>query len=82
MSTADVANSEILPQILHEGKYRLYRIPQNGNLHLVYQPTNGAEMHLEIPGAILALAEQAANGEMNPAQMMKAMMGMVGGMSG
>lgn len=83
MSTAkEVTKAEaILPQILHQGVYRLYRIPQNGNLHLVYKPHDGEEMHLEIPGQLLALAERAANGDINPMEMMKTMMsgGMFGG---
>jgi hypothetical protein len=74
-----VESGQILPQMLHQGLYRLYRIPQNGNLHLVYKPDNGAEQHMEIPGKLLALAEQAANGDINPMDMMKAMGGMFSG---
>jgi len=62
------------PEILHEGTYRLYKLP-NGTLHLVYKRKgNTEEDHMEIPGALMQLAQSAAEGNMSPMDMMKAAM--------
>lgn len=67
------------PQILHQGKYRLYEL-MDGTLHLVYKPVGAEkELHLEIPGHILRLAKAAADGQMSPIDMMKAAAGIIMG---
>jgi hypothetical protein len=78
----EVAEKITYPRIMHEGNYRLYE-KEDGTLHLVYLP-NGAdqEEHLEIPGALMQLAKQGAEGKMNPLQMMKAAAGMLMGGGG
>ena len=75
---------EIVPEergarIMHQGIYRLYE-KDDGTLHLVYLP-DGAdhEEHMEIPGALMQLAKQGAEGKISPMQMMKMVGGMLGG---
>lgn len=67
------------PRVMHEGTYRLYE-NADGGLHLVYLPNGETEtQHMEIPGAMIALAKQAENGAVSPMQMLKSMAGMLGG---
>jgi hypothetical protein len=76
MTTAK-SEVQLLPEIVHEGQYRLYKLP-NGGLHLVYLIAGETEeRHMEIPGALIALAEGAANGEMSPMDMMKGAMSLM-----
>jgi hypothetical protein len=69
------------PIILHQGRYRLYRKPDNG-LHLVYQRDDKDEPdHMDLPGAMVAIFDQAAAGNLSPVEMIKAAMNvMKGGM--
>jgi hypothetical protein len=77
--TEVAAKQIVYPRVMHEGKYRLYE-KSDGTLHLVYKP-NGAENeeHMEIPGALIALAKQAENGSMSPIDMMKMAAQVMGG---
>jgi hypothetical protein len=74
-----VPASPVTPVILHEGRYRLYE-KADGTLHLVYRP-DGKEQdeHLEVPGALIKLAKDAAEGNINPMDMMKMAGKMMGG---
>ena len=59
------------PQVLHEGRYRLYEKP-DGGIHLVYKRDDkDEEDHMEIPGAMLRLAKMASEGNMSFPQFMK-----------
>lgn len=70
----EVAETETpngVPQILHEGRYRLYGKP-DGGIHLVYKRDDKEEEdHFEIPGQMLRLAQLAGSGEMTFPQFMK-----------
>jgi hypothetical protein len=60
-----------MPQVLHEGRYRLYEKP-DGGLHLVYLVDGQeTEQHMEIPGAMLRLARMASEGNMTFPQFVK-----------
>lgn len=70
------------PAVLHEGRYRLYE-KADGTLHLVYRPDGTTkDEHLEVPGAIIKLAKDAAEGNINPLDMMKMAGKMMGGAGG
>jgi hypothetical protein len=73
----EIASTE--PVMLHEGRYRLYQNP-DGGMHLVYRPDgdDATDMHMEIPGALIRLSEQAASGKISPVQMMRSVMGFMG----
>lgn len=66
------------PVILHQGRYRLYEKP-DGTLRIQYR-RDGAEEDdfMELPGAMVRLAKAAAEGKMNPIQMMREVMKMNG----
>lgn len=67
------------PVIVHEGRYRLYRKP-DGTLRVQYRRTDKTEDDFfEIPGFMLKLAQNAADGKMNPMQMMQQAMKLMGG---
>jgi hypothetical protein len=73
----EIASNE--PVMLHEGRYRLYQNP-DGGMHLVYRPEGqDTDMHMEVPGALIRLSEQAATGKISPMQMMRSVMGFMGG---
>lgn len=61
-----------LPVIVHEGRYRLYELP-DGTLRIQYR-REGAEAddHIELPGAMVRLAKAASEGNISPMDMMKA----------
>lgn len=75
----EIAEKVTYPRVVHEGQYRLYE-KSDGTLHLVYLP-NGAEHeeHMEIPGALIQLAQQADEGKIGPMQMMKMAASLMGG---
>jgi len=57
------------------GRFAFYRMP-DGGLHISYLKDGEEEtQHLDVPGFILKLAEQAANGKMNPVKMLAIMRG-------
>jgi hypothetical protein len=60
------------PVIVHQGRYRLYELP-DGTLRVQYR-RDGAEAddHIELPGAMVRLAKAASEGNMNPLDVMKA----------
>lgn len=63
-----------MPQIMHEGRYRLYGKP-DGGLHLVYLVDGQEdEQHMEIPGKMVRLAAMASEGKLSLPQMVKEMM--------
>jgi hypothetical protein len=68
------------PIILHQGRYRLYRKPDNG-LHLVYQRDDADEPdHMELPGALLSLAQAAGEGKLTLPEMLREVMKLRGQM--
>jgi hypothetical protein len=75
----EIAEKITFPRVVHEGQYRLYE-KADGTLHLVYLPRGAEhEEHMEIPGALIAIAKQGAEGNINPMQMMKMAASMMGG---
>jgi hypothetical protein len=65
MSTDIETVDQALPNVLHEGRYRLYQKP-DGGIHLVYKRDDkDTEDHMEIPGAMLRLAQMASEGNMS-----------------
>lgn len=59
------------PVILHQGHYRLYEKP-DGTLRIQYKRDDkDEEDFMELPGAMVQLAKSAAEGNLNPAQMMR-----------
>ena len=80
MSELEIFSGEPVnePTILHQGRYRLYKLP-DGGMHVVYKMDGqDEEKHMEVPGQILSMAEGLATGKMNPAHIMKSIMGMMG----
>ena len=64
-------SSEPTPEILHEGRYRLWAKP-DGGLHLVYQRTDKDEPdHMELPGPMVRLFNSALAGNMSLGEMMR-----------
>jgi hypothetical protein len=61
----------VSPQIMHEGRYRLYQNP-DGGMHLVYLPDGqDEEQHMNFPGSMLRLARMASEGNMTFPQFIK-----------
>jgi len=75
-----IENSAIQgPVIIHEGRYRLYGKP-DGGLHIVYQRSDSdTPDHMEFPGAIVAMAKAASEGNLSPTDMLREMMKMRNG---
>jgi hypothetical protein len=72
--TQEVAKTE--PVIVHQGRYRLWENP-DGGLHLVYQRDDKDEPdHMQLPGALLAIARAAGEGTMSLPEMMREVMKM------
>ena len=64
------------PTIVHQGRYRLWQKP-DGGLHLVYQRDDKSEPdHMDLPGALLALAKAAGEGKLSLSDMMREIMKM------
>jgi hypothetical protein len=62
------------PIIVHKGVYTLWRKP-DGTLRIQYRRADKDEDDFfELPGAMVALAESAAQGKIGPMEMMKAVM--------
>jgi hypothetical protein len=61
-----------VPVIVHEGRYRLYELP-DGTLRIQYR-REGAETddYIELPGTMVKLAKAASEGNMSPLDVMKA----------
>lgn len=82
MTDQVVAAAEItkFPRVVHQGRYRLYE-KADGTLRIQYRRDDADEDdHFELPGFMLELAKSAAEGKMNPMQMMNAAMKFMGGM--
>lgn len=73
---------EIIPVVLHQGRYRLYEKP-DGTMRIQYRRDDkDTDDFFEIPGAMIALAKAAAEGKMSPMDMMKSAMGFMRGKHG
>lgn len=60
-----------VPQVVHEGKYRLYQKP-DGGYHLVYKRDDkDTEDHMDLPGGMVALSQKMSEGNMSFPQFMK-----------
>lgn len=68
------------PTVLHQGRYRLYEKP-DGGLHIVYQRDDkDTPDHMDLPGAMIRLAQAAGEGKMNPMQLIAELTKMRGSM--
>lgn len=66
-----VADLESIPTVVGQGRYRLYKKP-DGTMRVQFREDSADEdAYFEFPGALLVLAKNAAEGNMNPLQMMK-----------
>jgi hypothetical protein len=62
---------ENIPVIIGEGRYRLYRKP-DGTMRVQFRQDGTEEdAFFEFPGGLLVIAQKAAEGNMNPVQMMR-----------
>jgi hypothetical protein len=67
------------PHIVHKGVYTLWEKP-DGTLRIQYRRDDrDEEDFMEIPGAILRMAQMVGEGKMNPLTALKAMRSMNGG---
>lgn len=67
----DTPPLEVIPEIVSQGRYRLYRKP-DGTMRVQFRQDGVEEdAFFEFPGALLVIAKKAAEGEMNPVQMMR-----------
>lgn len=73
-------NLESIPVVVGQGRYRLYRKP-DGTMRVQFRDDSADEdAFFEFPGALLVLAKNAAEGNMNPLVMMKEAAKLMGGM--
>lgn len=62
------------PHIIHQGRYRLYGKP-DGGMHLVYQRDDSEEPdHMEMPAAVLKLAQMAGEGNLTLPELLRELM--------
>lgn len=79
-TTEIVPALENIPVIIGQGRYRLYRKP-DGTMRVQFrQDGTDEDAFFEFPGALLVIAQQAAEGKMNPLQMMKEAAKLMGGL--
>lgn len=77
VQAAEIVN---YPRVVHQGRYRLYE-KGDGTLRIQYRRDDKEEDDFfELPGFMMDLAKNAAEGKMNPMQMMNAAMKFMGGM--
>jgi hypothetical protein len=80
-TSGEIVEAEIVPdiaepEILHKGKYTLYKKP-DGGLHLAYQREDSENTdHIELPAAMIRLFDRAQNEQMNPLQLAREFMRM------
>jgi len=68
-----------IPHVIHKGVYTLWEKP-DGTLRIQYRRDDRDEDDfMEIPGAILRVAQMVGEGKMNPLTALKAMRSMNGG---
>jgi hypothetical protein len=78
--STEILVSSDTPIIVHQGRYRLYE-KTDGGLHLVYQRDDkDSPDHMELPGALLALAKAAGEGKLTLPEMLREVMKMRGTM--
>lgn len=73
-----IENSGVIgPKVVHQGRYRLYENP-DGGLRIQYRRDDKDEDDfVQMPGPVVALAKAAAEGNMNPVELMRRMMGLM-----
>lgn len=77
-----VPDLETIPVIVGQGRYRLYRKP-DGTMRVQFRQDGlDEDAFFEFPAALLVLAQQAAEGKLNPLQMMKEAAKLMGGLHG
>lgn len=76
------AQLENIPVIVGQGRYRLYKKP-DGTMRVQFrQDGTDEDAFFEFPGALLILAQKAAQGDMNPITMMREAAKLMGGLHG
>ena len=66
-----------VPEMLHKGRYTLYKTPLGG-LHLVYRPDDtDQDMHMDIPAGMLRLSQAMGQGNMTFPQFMREAMALM-----
>jgi hypothetical protein len=74
-----ITDIEIIPTVVGQGRYRLYKKP-DGTMRVQFREDSADEdAFFEFPAALLVLAKNAAEGNMNPLQMMKEAAKLMGG---
>jgi hypothetical protein len=71
----ETETAEITPRI--RGRFALYDI-LDGGIHVAWIPEDSPDeetQHFEVPGMVLRMAKAASEGKLNPADMVKMMMG-------
>lgn len=80
--TTPVAESNGMPHVVHQGRYRLYEKP-DGGLHIVYQRDDKTEPdHIDLPGALVKMAQMAGEGKLSMPDMLRELMAMRRNMGG
>ena len=71
LGAVEILTEETVPTVVHKGVYTLWRKP-DGTLRIQYHRDDKEdEDFFEMPGAMVAMAEKLAKGEMNPMDMIK-----------
>lgn len=79
LDVTDLDQTPAAPKIIHKGVYTLWEKP-DGTLRIQYRRDDKDEDDfMEIPGAILRMAQMVGEGKMNPLAALKAMRSMNGG---
>lgn len=66
-----------VPRILHEGRYRLYENPDGGMRIQYRRDDKDEDDFVQVPGPFIALGKAAAEGNMNPLELMRRMMALM-----
>lgn len=71
MSEVEILTDSTVPHVVHKGVYTLWENP-DGSLRVQYRRDDKDEDDFfQLPGAMLKLAKAAAEGNINPMQMIK-----------
>lgn len=77
--STELEENPAAPKIIHKGVYTLWE-KRDGTLRIQYRRDDRDEDDfMEIPGAILRMAQMVGEGKMNPLAALKAMRSMNGG---
>jgi hypothetical protein len=71
LGAVEILTPDTVPVVVHKGVYTLWKKP-DGTLRIQYHRDDKEEEDFfEMPGAMVAMAEKLAKGEMNPMDMIK-----------